>query len=552
MTKREWQPTPHAILPLIAGLIKPAHTPLLDPCAGDGFTLDYLARKWSCARYGVEVDPNLYPSLKEYGKAINERFEDVYARGFALIYAYPPPDTKRPAGWIRNVAQSLSPRGIVIWRLTKEMLKRPKVIEIFTKFFEDWEFFRDPPGVWDNGHHYTVRCRLKDPEHQMSSMAQCVEFSRCLEEAAVLGEVLVEEWEPPYGRDLKFRQRGLEWEDVYPDLVECLKEIAVPGTGEKLEFTLEEDPDEIPDPSLVNSAHGQCWMPAYAAKNKRIYAMVLVGRKTSIYAIESQFKKGLTLEVKWSRYKAIGGATGAKEDYIVIADTLPNTGAFVHVWIHIQCTKRANKGGLVFVSEEDDAQAAKIVSNALGIPVAPEWMDIVSSSAGHQYGMISNMTGRFLALHKEKIMTALGEEARNKELPTPTPIRPEQIRPIMPPSVGIWAQLAMQEFINEIPLPGGLIMHAEQIVIKDIDSEEAIDGVIEKTTIERKDAVRITVFHFEGDDAGEWEIFETERMEDDTNGNTPTPSGNNQTTNQQQTGGHTVAAVDLAKHLSGT
>jgi len=70
-------------------------------------------------------------------------------------------------------------------------------------------------------------------------------------------------------------------------------------------------------------------------------------------------------------------------------------------------------------------------------------------------------------------------------------------------------------------------MFAKPIEIDDIDTEEALDGVIEKTTILRKDAIRVVVFHYEGDDAGLWEVFETERIDDATQKSGANATGNN-------------------------
>ena len=414
--EREWTPTPHSILPHIANMMKKLHTSLLDPCAGDGFTLDYLSKKWSCSRYGIEVDPNLFPEVKKIGKAISERFEDTYARGFTMAYVYPPPSVKNPTEWVRMVVKAMMPGGIVIWRLTKKTLQRPKVIDAMTELFKDWELYKDPPSTWEYGNHYIIRARIKDLNKRFTDQGQCFDFSQALEEAPTLGDAIIKEWDTPSGRGIKFRQRGLEWEDVYPDLMDALNEMEMPGTGEKLYFdsvkewfedTEDGNPHLIPDPKPATSSFGQCWSHGYTARDKKLYALVLVGRKTSLYAVESQLKRGRSIEIGYASFKLLGGATGAKEDFTVIVKTLPHTGAIVHIWVHVQCTRRArsDSGFSVFVPEDNDEMAAKMLSNALGIPIAPEWMDIASAAAGIQYRSHQNILGRHLGLHKEKIMT---------------------------------------------------------------------------------------------------------------------------------------------------
>jgi hypothetical protein len=535
MGVKEYHPTPYQILPFVADLLDKAHRSMLDPCAGDGKTLDYLARKWTCSRYGVETDKERFAELSDTAKALNERFEDVYARNFSVIYAYPPPNTGKPVGWLRNVYRATSDEGIVIWRLTKKTLQKPKVIEAFTELYFDWEMFRDPPGIWDKGNHYTIRCRAKEEEDVGTSQVECFEFSQAVEEAGVLGEVMAEPWDAPYAYGgSKFRQRGLEWEDVYEELMETLNDMRVPKTGEKIHFkeveawykAIEEGKNPThKNPMTASSSAGQCWSLGFSFGDRGIYVLSLIGRKTSIYAIESEIRRGRTIKVNYQAGKSLGGITGAKQDYHILKAQLPNTGAFVHVWIHRNCTKDPI-GKRLFVPNQEDELAAKMVSNACGAPVAPEWMDIIASNTGYvNYRNIMGVDGRFLNVSREKVMRALGKEAKDGELPTPSPIKPEQIRPIMPPSVGIWAQLAMQEFINEIPLPGGIIMHAQPIMIKDVETEEAIDGRVERTTVERKDAVRVTVFHYEGDRAGEWEVFETEKIDDDADVIDPNGNG---------------------------
>jgi hypothetical protein len=75
----------------------------------------------------------------------------------------------------------------------------------------------------------------------------------------------------------------------------------------------------------------------------------------------------------------------------------------------------------------------------------------------------------------------------------------------------------MQEFVNDIPLPGGIVMHAKPVEIEDTEVGEALDKRVEVTTILRKDAVRVAVFHYLNNGthmAGDWEIFQTETAED--------------------------------------
>ena len=535
MGTKVYQTTPPEVLPLIADLLDRQHTPLLDPCAGDGETINYLANKWSCSRYAVEPVPELYNRCKEHAKALNERFEDVYARHFCVIYAYPPFDMKNPVSWLRGVAEAATDDGIVIWRLTKKQLLKPKVIEVFTELYYKYELFKDPPHVWDRGNHYTIRCRKREEPKPVDS--EWIEFAQAVERAPVLGSIIVEPWSRDCHGRMTFRQRGLEWEDVYPELVETLRDYKVPKTGEKFDWGVvsnwdraiqcKEDPmDSMKDPIHVNASYGQCWSAGHVAYEKKVYIIALVGRKTAIAAVESEFKRGNGFRISYKNFKPIGGITGARNDYRVTKMTLPETGAHVHIWVHKKCTSDSAQG-MLWIPENKE-EAARLISNACGIPITPEWMDDIPTSSAHSwYATKFLMNGYFKTVNRELIMKQLGKLAKGGNLTKPEPIEPEKIRPIMPPSVGIYAQLAMQEFINNIPLPGGIIMFAKPIEIDDIDTEEALDGVIEKTTILRKDAIRVVVFHYEGDDAGLWEVFETERIDDATQKSGANATGNN-------------------------
>jgi hypothetical protein len=528
LKEKDWYPTPTSLLPLIADLIDNPNCAMLDPCAGDGATMKYLASRWRCSKYGVEIDDSRYEELLHTtNKAINERFQDIVADGFGVIYCYPPPQTRAHVSWIKNVAKaSAKGKGVVIWRLTKKVLLRPTAIEAFTEYFKDWELFKDPPETWDDANHFTIRARRKEHEEEGTTQGECFDFAQAIVEAPVLGADIPEAWDVPYiyGGNT-FRRRGLEWEDVYPELMETFRNIRVPETGEQITLKAVDDwfkeleetgrYPEIPDPDTV-SGWGSCWSIGWFYTDGGFYLVTLVGRKTAVHSVEAAIKdaKGIRFgQYGGKKIKPLGLITGVKEDFTVIKKVLPNTGAHAHIWIHKQCTSRADRGS-VFIMNGSDEEKAKMISNVAGFPVAPEWAEYLESRIKSSSGWRNKVLGTYAYIDRRKISEYLAAEAKQGKLVEPWIRDPEIIRPIMPPSVGIWAQFAMQEFVNGTPLPGGMMMHAEPIKIKDRDSEVRFDGKIETTTLIRKDAVRITVFHYTGDRAGEIEVFETERLAD--------------------------------------
>jgi hypothetical protein len=197
------------------------------------------------------------------------------------------------------------------------------------------------------------------------------------------------------------------------------------------------------------------------------------------------------------------------------------TGAFHCLWIFNNATERADseETSTVLVPPEGE-HSARIVAHASGCPVPIEWAKYLVGKCGVFAREIHNIDAKFCKVDQHVVMGHLTRWAQSGNMPEPTGLSPEIIRPVMPPSAGIWAQLALQGFANDIPLPGGIIMHAEQLTIQDVDISEGADKTTETVKIIRKDAVRFVVFHYKSNGkfkAGDWEIFETEREEEDEN-----------------------------------
>ncbi len=539
MPSKRNEKTPPEVLEVLADFLKPIHGALLDPCAGDGETLGYLAEAWSASRYGVEPDDIYYHQMVKSGvkSAMSGYFRDIYAKDFVASYVFPPPDA--PAGnfvrWCGWMFEAIRDNGVIVWRVPERIVKNPAFIEAFVARFYEAQFFKDIPDLDGSSKDlYVIRCRRRKEvgEHMDEVQDLVVDIER----AVVLGSKTIYAWDTPYSGNLVFRIRGLEWEDIYEELYEySWPLLTIPGGREDAWFSYRlkawreaieagEDPHETSAAEPPEKAYWQVgsevWCDAFATYQRGIYVLSMVGRKRDIQILEKGLKSSQLIHLgRYSKGKLQGGGTVWKENYTAKIVKLPKSGAFHAVWLHNNATPRATDEelpGLLPLGSR--TVAAQIVANTTGLPVLPEWVNDIMDQTGyvdkkHRDGI----HGEFKHMFGGEIQRYMTQMAANGTLDEPMVRNPEVLRPIMPPSTGIWAQLAMQEFVNDIPLPGGIVMHAKPVEIEDTEVGEALDKRIEVTTILRKDAVRVSVFHYLNNGthmAGDWEIFQTETADD--------------------------------------
>lgn len=527
MAKEIYEPTPPGILQHIAEFVSPAHCAMLDPWAGDGQDLEYLSRRWHCSRYGVETDAKLYQQLEKLTKALHEDFFGCYVRNFQLIYVKLPTDISNPVAWINEIHQASAERAIIIWRLPKRVVLMPSAIKALVTHFDNIEAFKDPPHAYEHLKMFTIRCTAK--EKITFSIQEAQSFAETIEHAPTLGTIYIKPWDTPrYPKGTRhFKIRGLEWEDVFPDIAQIWSRITVPMSNKVFNWStistkylssLSENiaNPKIPDPSIVDGPPGiQVWCDAYAVADGGIYMLSMSGRKNAIRAVEAWLKNSKTVKLGYYRHKLIGGGSNWQKNYRVLTTRLTNSGAYLSIWIHNNATCRpdAKATSNLFIPE-DNVIAANMISRMTGFPVAPEWMEYVKGYYVRK-SSIQNLKGKFIQIPRHRLEELLIPLAKRGELETPEFRPPEVIRPIMPPSVGIWGQFVTQEFINEIPMGNRIIMHAEPIEIPDVDQEITPDGKKETIEVIRKDCARITVFHFAGQEAGEVEIYETAKYNEE-------------------------------------
>jgi hypothetical protein len=536
-------PTPPELLRHIAELCDKLYGSMLDPCAGDGATIEYLSKRWRCSAYGVEQDEKLYHELQNRAKALHDDFGNIKARGFRIVYCFPPPDTSRSIRWTKSVWEALNESAIAVFRFTETVVQYPSWLLAMTRYFEDIQVWRDPIEMFAKTRAYTFRARARISAEALPDTTRAGELAKQIEEANPI-TVYIRPWDTTGKRQHQgfvFRPRQLEPEDLLEDaLNSSWPHVSIPYAKEKVQLRnglteweqkQSEDPNAKPTitgMSQITAGVTSVFTDAYAIKSNYIFFLSMLGRKTHINAVEALLKRGQTIKIGYTRAKLDGGATYWKENYRTVLMKLPNTGTFHAIWIHVNGTGKpggahaySHVDDMVLLPKTSEIVMAQIMSNKSGIPIAPEWVHHIIGKAevGWDY-RIHNLNVRFVRAGRGKLMNILTQAVEDNMLVEPKMVEPDILRPIMPPSAGIWAQLAMQEFINEVPLPGGIIMHAEPIVLEDSEVGEAIDGRVEFVEITRKDCVRVTVFQYKTDSSrgaigGTFEVFQTETVGED-------------------------------------
>ncbi len=538
MTDKAFETTPPEVLNYISKFVYKARGSMIDPCAGDGGALRFLAEEWNVSRYAIEQDDELYNKMQKRDptrpvKAFNEHASGVYARGFMIAYVFPPPQTSsaQAVKWLEWTTESLTPEGIGIFRLHKRALHNPDFMVAVLTYFKDIQVFQDPEGLSVSAGLFIMAARTHEPGDRATPDLEALQkFAEKVEHAIPIGQGRIRTVKSPYySVSFQFRIRGLEWEDVVEEIYEhSWPRLEVPFSRVSANFSsnlrhwrkaIEDgenplhDLDKIPCEYASVNHDASVWCDALAAVDRGIYVLSLIGRRVHIEIVERGLKASAFISVGARKGKLIGGGSNWQENYHHIMLKLPS-GGFHSVWFYRNATAKPHTTRDPLFAPLNDTVAAQMMANITGLPIPPEWADlIISKKFRVDKQTVYRVDGTFFHIFREATMKDLTVLARNDELPEPKKRQPEILRPIMPPSTGIWAQLAMQEFVNDIPLKDGIIMHSSPIELIDTEVGEALDQRIEVTEIIRKDAITVAVFHYKDSGlfrAGDWEVYQTE------------------------------------------
>jgi len=534
--KMQFYPTQDEIVKFIQKLIVPySYERVLDPCAGEGQAIYKLSEAWRMSAFGVEPNKSRFEKLRSrLGRqnVLDENFEDVRASNFPLIFVNPPYHNRREIRWVNMVADALSEDGIAIWIVPEKTLKDERFISAFASKFKDEEVWKYPQNLFNEYKQYIVRARARRPEFVGRSLERDQDFSRSIEVCNIAGDSThVSGWKVPSTREtskrFKFVRKDLVWEDVFPQVMSAWARVpyvhsSIYETYEKyIAERKEDEPDYIEKPYYLNYKGAQVWTLHYVIIDKEIMMMEMIGRRNAIEAIEAALKSGKNIKTSRGAVKLNGGGSSHKERYIHTMSKLP-IGLFHSIWIHQNMTDNPVSSYRILGLPMNLRDAYTRISNHLGLCVFPEWAhpDVYPYGVSSIYISSSwnkNIKNQFVTMDRMNVMSGLTKKAvhhRNmgKSLPDPEPLKAEEIFPMMPLSANNYAQLVLQGDANNYPMQiddDKFVMFAEQIRDTDTEVEENIAGETEITTIHRTDASRVTVFHYTGPKAGEWEIFQS-------------------------------------------
>ncbi len=115
-------PTPDRVLPRIANLVAPSPLSVagLDPCAGEGKAMQYLAAQWNVTPYLVEINTQRGAECRHVtSNTLVMDVASVEARNMALCYDNPPYQDREKGVrdelyFIQRMDQALAPGGLHI------------------------------------------------------------------------------------------------------------------------------------------------------------------------------------------------------------------------------------------------------------------------------------------------------------------------------------------------------------------------------------------------------------------------------------------------------
>lgn len=419
-------------------------------------------------------------------------------------------------------------------RLPMRRMQNPDLLSTLAFKYDQVSFYKDPEGLSDvSPDLVTVAARLMDKkDRDLPTVERLQEIARQLEICPVLSKSALRSIQGAQRSSLHFafRIKGLEWEDVYKEVYEVSwPRLGVPfarefGTISANLIQYQDDREKKKDTDHTNYSVEQAhvtrdslvWCDLMATHKKGILALSMVGRRVHIENTERGLKASGMINVGRSlRGKLIGGGSQWQDNYHRIMMKLPG-GAFHCVWFHRNATAEPIDDSIPLLLPTQEAVAAKMIANLTGLPVVKEWVAEVKRPLSTAWRDVSKfrVQGDIYHVNPESVMGVMSRAARDGLLPEPGDAQPEVLRPIMTPSSGIWAQLAMQEFVNDVPMKdNGIIMHSTPIELLDTEVSESLDDKIEVTNILRRDAVRISVFHYKmsnGFSPGDWEVYQSE------------------------------------------
>lgn len=151
-------PTPPSVLAAVRTLISNDETHsgrLLDPCAGDGIPIAYLAKEWALEGFAIELDrqraaqctaqtPNTLRSDASLCKVSRE--------AFSALFLNPPYDAAGQGErteylWLKRWTPMLQPEGLLVYIIPEQQYTE-KVLHYLSTYYRDVSLFRFPANEY--------------------------------------------------------------------------------------------------------------------------------------------------------------------------------------------------------------------------------------------------------------------------------------------------------------------------------------------------------------------------------------------------------------------
>ena len=148
-------PTPPRVLEAISSLItNSANHPgrLLDPCAGNGIPLHYLAHTWHLSPYGIELDRERAAQCRTDSSKIlhaDAKCCHVSREAFSGLFLNPPYDSaghgvRTEELWLKQWTPMLQTDGLLIYIIQEHQFTET-ILYYLSSYYRDVNLFRFPP-----------------------------------------------------------------------------------------------------------------------------------------------------------------------------------------------------------------------------------------------------------------------------------------------------------------------------------------------------------------------------------------------------------------------
>lgn len=151
---------------------------LLDPCCGDGRTLDFFKTNGFITKgYGIELDIERAKQASWYGKVINCDIFDAIIRpleAFSILYLNPPYDNDKDGKrmeitFLKHAHKWLKTDGLLIYVVPEHIMQRKDLRTWLSLHYRDIQCYRFPEGELYNQFKQVIAFAIKKNKNDLKS-----------------------------------------------------------------------------------------------------------------------------------------------------------------------------------------------------------------------------------------------------------------------------------------------------------------------------------------------------------------------------------------------